>query len=147
MLFARKKLFTFFIFQIRRRKEVFRPEISAPLKKTRQTKTSIGCGSDRYQKIVGLHSRPNYRPLKKKILKSISYDSRSTLVVWCPQHVVSNDYVISILNQYGEVNNFIDNFSRKQHNSERRIWYGTIVEYSAVEDAHAAYNGLPVQCR
>lgn len=143
---ARNKLFPFLIFQIRRRKKVFRPEISAPVKITRQTKTNIGCGTDRFQRIARLHSRPNYITLKKKILKSITYDSSSTLVVWCPQHVVSNDYVVSILNQYGEVANLIDNFSRRQHNSERRIWYGTIVEYSNVEDACEAYNGLPVQC-
>lgn len=126
---------------------MFRPEISAPVKKTRRTRTNIGCEADRYKTVTLLHSHPNYTILKKKILKTITYDSSRTLVVWCPQHVVSNDYVISILNQYGEIDNLIDNFSRKQHNSDHRIWYGTIVEYSAVEDAYSAYNGLPLQCR
>lgn len=126
---------------------MFRPEISAPLKKTRRTRTNIACGSDRYKTITLLHSHPNYTALRKKILRTITYDCSSTLVVWCPQHVVSNDYVISILNQYGEIDNLIDNFSRRQHNSECRIWYGTIVEYSATEDAYSAYNGLPLQCR
>lgn len=132
---------------MRKRKQVFRPEISAPVKKTSRTRTNIGCGSDRYQRITLLHSHPNYIALKKNILKTITYDSSSTLVVWCPQHVVSNDYIISILNKYGEIDNLIDNFSRKQYDSESRIWYGTIVEYSAVEDAYSAYNGLPLQCK
>lgn len=142
-----KKLCTFFTFQIRKRKPMFRPEISAPVKKTRRKRTNIGCGSDRFKMVTLLHSHPNYIALKKKILKTITYDSSSTLVVWCPQHVVSNDYVISILNQYGEIDNLIDNFCRRQHNSDLRIWYGTIVEYSSAEDAYSAYNGLPLQCR
>ena len=143
---SRSNKYALIYFQLRKRRRVFKPSISAPLKRNRRRRTAFGSGSDRYQNLARLQNSPFFVDLKRRILNSISYDESKTLVVWCPQNVVPNDYIVTLLHQYGAVNNFIHNFTRVKPNSECSMWYGSIVEYSCVEEALQAFKDAPLKC-
>lgn len=138
----------FYIILQNRRKWKNKIQISAPLRKTRRLKAAVGRGADRLQRIVQLHSHSRYMDVKTRILDGITYDISRTLIVWCPQKVVPNDYVATVLFQYGEIEMFNETFSScAQPDSPQGTWLGTIVEYSTKEDARTAFKQIPFQCR
>lgn len=102
---------------------------------------------DKIQSLLTVRNQPNYQEMKQNITNDISFDPRSTLVVWCPENSVPHYYISSMLQQYGKTKRFLDRWSRDDNASGRSMWGGALIQYVSQETANFVEKNFQVICR